>query len=159
MAHVILSYDIGTTGAKTCLFELDKSLRLPCFRSERVSADLHGGWRIGTEPRMTGGRPCARAPGPCWTEPGMEKIRFCSISFLLPDAGPGPGGQRGPRHSKCHGVYGWPGHGTVQEKYGGRVSKNRVHECLQAAELFIYHRRGGRNGQGSFMEIPLGQGK
>ena len=80
MAHVILSYDIGTTGAKTCLFELDKSLRL-------LASEVKGYPLIST---ADGGS--EQSPDDWWQamcegtravldRTGYGKDQVCSISF------------------------------------------------------------------------------
>ncbi len=80
MVHVILSYDIGTTGAKTCLFKLDKELCL-------LDAEVRGYPLIST---ADGGS--EQDPDDWWQamcegtrtvldRTGYRKDQICAISF------------------------------------------------------------------------------
>ena len=61
MKHLI-AYDIGTTGVKTCLFEVDDSIRLLGYAGKNYPLYIleNGG---AEQVAMTGGMPCASPPG------------------------------------------------------------------------------------------------
>ena len=62
MNSYILAYDIGTTGVKTCLFEVDKSIKLLASASRSYPLYiLEGGGAEQSRTAMTGGTAWQRA--------------------------------------------------------------------------------------------------
>ena len=54
----LISYDIGTTGVKTCLFEVEKDIKLLGCEQKGYSLFCFGEWGEWNKMRMNGGRQC-----------------------------------------------------------------------------------------------------
>ena len=74
----VITYDVGTTGVKTCLFEIGEVVRLTAaaMRGYELYVLPDGGAE--QEP-PNGGKLCARARGRCWTLPAWT--RRGSVAF------------------------------------------------------------------------------